>query len=130
MGVCGTAAHRQSVVVIRDVLRDPLTASFVELARAHDLRSAWSHPLVARTGEVLGTFADYRSEPYEPDDEERRSVTAAGRLAALGLERRRDRQALSVAALVDPPPRLAKRGPLLDWMEPGPSHTQSSQARE
>src|SRR3546814_13112727 len=104
MGVCGTAAHRQSVVVIRDVLRDPLTASFVELARAHDLRSAWSHPLVARTGEVLGTFAVYRSEPYEPDDEARRSVTAAGRLAALAIARRHHRQGSRVAAPPPPPP--------------------------
>src|SRR3546814_13478317 len=117
MGVCGTAAHRQSVVVIRDVLRDPLTASFVELARAHDLRPAWSHPLVARTGEVLGTFAVYRSEPYEPDDEKLRSVTAAGRWAALASERRSHRQALSVAALVAPRTCLPTRVPVMDWLD-------------
>ena len=59
--VCGTAAARKERVIVEDTLDDPLTADFVQLATEHDLRSVWSEPLTDAGGEVVGTFAIYRS---------------------------------------------------------------------
>jgi len=113
-GCCGAAAYRRATVVIADTLTDPLTASFVDLARAHDVRACWSHPVVDRTGEVLGTFAVYRSTPYVPEQAERQHVEATASLVGLALERQRAERALAYAAQHDPLTGLPNRVVFLD----------------
>ena len=106
-------------VVVADTESDPLALPFLELTRANDIRSAWSHPLKDRRGEILGTFAVYRDTPHEPSEAERRSVVAAGQLAALAIERQRDEEALRLASLVDPLTGLPNRSQFLLWLEQG-----------
>jgi diguanylate cyclase (GGDEF)-like protein/PAS domain S-box-containing protein len=116
-GACGTAAARNEMVIVTDTLADPLTEAFTELAHQHDLRAVWSQPLTTSVGEVIGTFALYRSEPYEPDADEIRTVLTAGSLAALALERGRTEAALVAAANIDPLTGLANRALFLDQLE-------------
>ncbi len=116
MGACGTAAARREEVVVADVLTDPLTAAFRDLAREHQFRSTWSHPLVDRDGQILGTFAVHTPAPHDPGYDQRRLVRGAGRLAALAIERRRYEEALTLAALVDPLTALPNRAGFLDWL--------------
>jgi diguanylate cyclase (GGDEF)-like protein/PAS domain S-box-containing protein len=99
--VCGTAAHRGEIVVVRDTEDDPLVEGFGELAAAHRIRSVWSHPLTRSTGEVVGTFAIYRSHPHEPDEAELAAVAASASLASLAIERSIDEEALTAAATID-----------------------------
>jgi diguanylate cyclase (GGDEF)-like protein/PAS domain S-box-containing protein len=113
-GACGTAAARHEVVVVHDVLRDPLTAAFTDLAVTHGLRSVWSHPLLNAAGEILGTFALYRPERHRPDRTELRTVQAAASLAALAIERSDAQEALAAAALVDPLTGLPNRARFLE----------------
>ena len=47
--------------------------------------SVWSHPLLSANGDVLGTFAVYRSEPHTPTRAEIAVVTALEEIAALGV---------------------------------------------
>ena len=110
---CGTAAARGEDVVITDVFADPLTEDFVELARRHDLRSVWSHPLFSAAGQLLGTFAVYRANVHSPAPEERRAVAAAGSIAAVALERANAEKALTAAARIDPLTGLANRATFL-----------------
>ena len=56
---CGTAAARGEVVIVEDILSDPLTAAFAEIGRQFGLASVWSQPLRQADGEVLGTVAVY-----------------------------------------------------------------------
>lgn len=114
VGACGTAAARGEDVIVADVLNDILTADFIELAKAHDLRSVWSHPLFSAGGQLLGTFAVYRSEVHTPTAEERRSLAAAGSIAAVALERALAEKALTAAARVDPLTGLANRATFLN----------------
>ena len=116
-GACGTAAARNQMVIVNDTLADPLTGEFTALAREHDLRAVWSHPLTTSDGEVIGTFAMYRSEPYSPDADEIRTVLTAGSLAALALERGRTEAALVAAANIDPLTGLANRALFLEELE-------------
>src|SRR5690606_28810411 len=46
-GSCGTAAHRESRVVVTDIERDPLWAEYRELARLYGLAACWSEPIRA-----------------------------------------------------------------------------------
>src|SRR5262249_40163097 len=111
---CGTAAATGELVVVDDTFIHPFTAAFVELAREHRLRSVWSHPLTKASGEVLGTFAVYRSVVHTPRKAEIRSVQGAGRLAALAIERSQAESALLLAANVDPLTGLPNRARFLE----------------
>jgi diguanylate cyclase (GGDEF)-like protein/PAS domain S-box-containing protein len=113
IAACGTAAARGEDVVVSDVFNDVLTADFVELAKVHELHSVWSHPLFSAAGQLLGTFAVYRSEVHTPSPEERRAVSAAGSIAAVALERSLAEKALTAAARVDPLTGLANRATFL-----------------
>ena len=113
VGACGTAAARGEEVVVEDVRGDALTADFVELAQMHELRSVWSRPLFSAAGQLLGTFAVYRSDVHTPTSEERRAVSAAGSIAAVALERSLAEKALTAAARIDPLTGLANRATFL-----------------
>jgi len=117
MGACGTAAARGEVVVVTDVFNDRLTESFVELAKAHDLRAVWSHPLYNASGQLLGTFAVYRSDIHGPSPEERHAVSAASSIAAVAIERALTEKALTAAARIDPLTGLANRATFLSALD-------------
>jgi c-di-GMP-specific phosphodiesterase len=114
MGACGTAAARGQIVAVKDVLADPLTKSFVELANRFHLGAVWSYPLLTPSGEVLGTFAVYRHRPHTPSDGERRFVSNAANLAAVAIDRSRSASALQVAANIDSLTSLPNRARFLE----------------
>jgi c-di-GMP-specific phosphodiesterase len=116
MGACGTAAARAQVVAVKDVLTDPLTKSFVDLAERFGLGAVWSYPLLTPGGEVLGTFAVYRHRPHTPSDGERRFVSNAANLAALAIDRARSASALQVAANLDSLTGLPNRSRFLEMV--------------
>ncbi|MFQ5570318.1 MAG: PAS domain S-box protein, partial [Rhodothermales bacterium] len=93
-GSCGTAAFRKETVIVSDVATDPLWTDYRALALPHGLRACWSTPIIATTGEVLGTFAVYYPEPTEPDPDHRQLVSMLKRPAAIAIERHRSEQQL------------------------------------
>jgi c-di-GMP-specific phosphodiesterase len=127
-GACETAAALNEMVVVADTLTDPLTKTFVDLAVDHGLRSVWSHPLATKEGEVIGTFAVYRSTPHRPDDSEIRTVMTAGSLAALALERGLTEAALTAAANVDPLTGMPNRARFLEQLSAELQHPDSTVA--
>ena len=85
-GSCGTAAFLGRPVIAADVATDPHWADFKDVAMEHDLRSCWSTPILAADGgAVLGTFAVYRSEVWEPDEAAVRLVSRFTYLAAVAI---------------------------------------------
>jgi diguanylate cyclase (GGDEF)-like protein/PAS domain S-box-containing protein len=89
-GSCGTAAYHKQQVVVTDITTDPLWADYRGLAAAHGLRACWSTPILARPGNLLGTFANYFQEPRGPAAEELALVSSAAHIARIALEKRRD----------------------------------------
>lgn len=89
-GSCGTAAFRQQVVIVRDILTDPLWADYRELARAHNLRACWSTPIASAGGKLYGTFAFYSAEVHGPTHEEREAMNLLVNTAALVLDRHQE----------------------------------------
>jgi len=63
---CGRAAHLGQIVVVEDVLTEPLLAPYRPLAAAHGVRACWSFPLHSPGGRVLGTLAFYHPSPVAP----------------------------------------------------------------
>jgi diguanylate cyclase (GGDEF)-like protein len=87
-GSCGTAAHRREVVVVADIMGDPLWDDCRELAAAHGLRSCWSSPILSHRGALLGTFALYSRQVREPTAIEARLVESATQMARIAIERK------------------------------------------
>jgi len=109
VGACGTAAATLRPVIVEDTLTDPKTADFIGVAKAHNLRSVWSLPLLDAQSRVVGTFALYREQPHVPDADEQAGVAAVAGIAGLAIERFRTERALTEAAQRDPLTSLANR---------------------
>ena len=96
-GSCGTAAFRRERVCVRDIAHDPLWDDYRDLAARHKLSACTSLPLVAATGQVLGTIAMYYRVPHEPEPDDERLIVLARDMALIAIERdraRHDMQAL------------------------------------
>jgi PAS domain S-box-containing protein len=96
-GSCGTAIYRKQPVVVSDIASDPLWADCRHLALPHGLRACWSTPIPAQDGSMLGTFAIYYGEVRTPDAQHLQLISHAVHLAALAIERDRDRIELRAA---------------------------------
>jgi two-component system cell cycle sensor histidine kinase PleC len=84
-GSCGTAVHLDEAVIAVDVTTDPRWEAYRDLAHEHRLRACWSSPI--RCGaQVVGTFAVYHAEPYEPDARDDELVRRFTHLASLAVE--------------------------------------------
>ena len=92
VGSCGTAAYTGQRVVVEDIQTDPLWADFKDLAAEAGLAACWSQPVRLADGEVAGSFAIYHRAPSAPTDEDVAFIEAAAELAALAIERDRDRR--------------------------------------
>jgi PAS domain S-box-containing protein len=89
-GSCGTAAFTGRPVVASDVTTDQNWVEFRNVATTHGLRSCWSTPIVAAEGgEVLGTFAVYKTKVWAPDRVAVRLVERFTYLAAVAIEHHR-----------------------------------------
>lgn len=84
-GSCGTAVHEGAPVIAVDVTTDPRWVQFRALAADAGLRACWSSPIRCRD-EVVGTFAVYHDEPYEPGDRDAELVRRFTHLASLAIE--------------------------------------------
>ena len=107
-GSCGTAAFRKERVVVSDIMTDPLWEDYRELARRFHLGACWSEPIQSESGKVLGTFALYFGEPYQPGDEELDLLREAAQLAGIAIEHTNAKRAVqqSEAALRESHGRL------------------------
>ena len=90
-GSCGAAVYRRQLVITDDIASDPCWQQLHDVALEYGLRACWSIPLISPHGDVLGTFAIYNREPGSPDDDHLQLIGTLGQLAAIAIERRRDR---------------------------------------
>jgi signal transduction histidine kinase len=89
-GSCGTAAFRRERVVSFDVQEDPLWEAFRAFAAQHNIRSAWSTPLLSPAdGTLLGVFGMYYPDTRAPSEDDLALVDHYVHLAAIAVERHR-----------------------------------------
>ena len=91
-GSCGTAMYRREAVVVSDILQDPLWEPYREVAESYGFRACWSTPILAHSGQALGSFAMYCGEPRGPSRAETRALEMATHLAGIAMERKLARE--------------------------------------
>lgn len=88
VGSCGTAAHSGQRVVVNDIQNHPYWTAYRVLAQQANLAACWSQPILAASGQVLGTFAIYHREPHTPTATDIALIEQCARLVSLAIERR------------------------------------------
>jgi len=99
-GSCGTAAFTGHRAVVEDISTHPWWTNYKDLAARAGLGACWSQPIISSEGRVLGTFAIYHAKPTAPNDDDIWLIETEANLAALAIEKDRDRSRLELAASV------------------------------
>ena len=93
-GSCAAAVYLDRQVLVADVGKDPFWLERREAALGAGLRAAWSTPIKAAGGHVLGSLGVYRAEPGLPTPAESQVMARAAQLAGIAIERRLAEEAL------------------------------------
>ena len=97
---CGAAAFTKQRVLVPDISNDPRWPDDARnLTLSHGFSAAWSEPLIAKNGEVLGTFAMFYPEPRTPRSSEIELIAAASHIALIAIELDRSQLALKNALI-------------------------------
>jgi len=89
LGTCSHAAVTNTVVITPDIDACARWAPLKALPLGLGLKAAWSQPILAHDGQVLGTFGTYFRECRGPTSLERRLVETLVQTAALAIEHKR-----------------------------------------
>jgi diguanylate cyclase (GGDEF)-like protein/PAS domain S-box-containing protein len=97
---CGHAAFTGERMVVEDIQSHPFWAAMRDVAAQAGVHSCWAEPIRLSTGEVIGTFAIYRTRPKAPQAHEIEFIESAARLAGIAIERQHKDAELKIAAQV------------------------------
>ena len=97
VGVSGSAAFHRTRIVCENIFAHPMGARFHAFARTAGIASGWSEPIIASTGELLGTFAAYHPETGAASDEHSELLRLASQLAALIISQHRSAEKLDAS---------------------------------
>jgi diguanylate cyclase (GGDEF)-like protein/PAS domain S-box-containing protein len=93
-GSCAAAVYLDRQVLVADIANDPFWADPSEAALRAGLRAAWSTPIKAAAGHVLGALGVYRAAVGLPTAAESQIMARAAQLAGIAIERHIAEEAL------------------------------------
>ncbi len=93
-GSCSAAVYLSRQVTVADIETDALWEFRREAAQHAGLRAAWSAPIVASDGKVVGTFAVYQRQPGVPLSRDHELMSRMTQIAGIAIERRSAEDAL------------------------------------
>ena len=93
-GSCAAAVYLERQVLVADIATDPFWSEASEAALRAGLRAAWSTPIKAAAGHVLGALGVYRAAVGLPTAAESQLMSRAAQLAGIAIERHIAEEAL------------------------------------
>ncbi|MDE2349909.1 MAG: PAS domain S-box protein [Gammaproteobacteria bacterium] len=93
-GSCAACVDGGRAVVVADIETDAAWEWRREAAAYAGLRAAWSAPILAADGTVVGTVAIYRREAGAPDERDLELALRMAQIAGIAIERREAEDAL------------------------------------
>jgi len=93
-GSCAAAVYLARQITVADIETDAFWEFRREAARHAALRAAWSTPIVASDGRVVGTLAVYRGHPGVPSARDHELMSRMAQIAGIAIERRGAEDAL------------------------------------
>lgn len=98
VGSCGTAAYKNTQVIVENINTSPLWQDFKELALQFNLQSCWSTPIISTNAQVLGSFAIYHDHPKAPSNKDLELIDYFVNFSSIALEKKIN--SLKVDALI------------------------------
>ena len=96
-GASGTAAFRQSMVMVEDMATDSLVVDYREFARVAGISNACSLPLIAPEGDLLGVLSIYRSKPGPVTEHQVALLTQSSQMLSLVMTQGKNTQRVDEA---------------------------------
>jgi diguanylate cyclase (GGDEF)-like protein/PAS domain S-box-containing protein len=93
-GSCSAAVYLARQITVVDIETDALWEYRREAARHAGLRAAWSTPIVASGGGIVGTFSVYQREPGVASGRDQELMSRMAQIAGIAIERRSAEDAL------------------------------------
>src|SRR5271165_5983772 len=93
-GSCSAAVYLSRQVTVADIETDAFWEFRREAAGRAELRAAWSVPIVASDGKVVGTFAVYQRQAGVPHSRDQELMLRMAQIAGIAIERRAAEDAL------------------------------------
>jgi diguanylate cyclase (GGDEF)-like protein/PAS domain S-box-containing protein len=93
-GSCSAAVYLSRQVTVADIETDALWEFRREAAQHAGLRGAWTAPILASNGQVLGAFAVYQPQPGVPSTRDCELMSRTTQIAGIAIERRSAEDAL------------------------------------
>jgi diguanylate cyclase (GGDEF)-like protein/PAS domain S-box-containing protein len=93
-GSCAAAVYLSRQVTVADIETDALWEYRREAARHAGLSAAWSAPIVASDGAIVGTFSVYQRQPGLPLSRDHELMSRMSQIAGIAIERRSAEDAL------------------------------------
>jgi diguanylate cyclase (GGDEF)-like protein/PAS domain S-box-containing protein len=93
-GSSAAAAHLGRQVTAADITTDPLWQHRRDAAAHAGLRGAWSAPIAASDGAIIGTFSVYVRQPGLPLPRDHELMSRMAQIAGIAIERRSGEDAL------------------------------------
>ncbi len=93
-GSCSAAVYLSRQVTVADIETDALWEFRRDAAQHAGLRSAWSAPILASDGQVVGTFAVYQRQTGVPMARDHELMSRMTQIAGIAIERRGAEDAL------------------------------------
>jgi len=93
-GSCAAAAYLSRQVTVADIENDALWEYRREAARHAGFRAAWSAPIIASDGIIVGTLSAYQRQPGMPLSRDHELMLRMSQLAGIAIERRSAEDAL------------------------------------
>jgi diguanylate cyclase (GGDEF)-like protein/PAS domain S-box-containing protein len=93
-GSCSAAVYLSRQITVADIDTDALWEFRREAAQHAGLRAAWSAPILASDGKVVGTFAVYQRQPGVPLSRDHELMSRMTQIAGIAIERRSAEDAL------------------------------------
>lgn len=93
-GSCAAAVHLGRQVLVSDIATDAFWEERRQIALAAGVRAAWSLPIKAASGKVLGALGVFRADVGLPTSSEADTMAHAAQLAGIAIERRLSEEAL------------------------------------
>ncbi|CAM3188116.1 PAS domain S-box protein [Deinococcus deserti] len=83
---CVRTAYSGEITIVEDTRTDPQYQPFLSLILPNQLVSAWSIPIIGRSGVCLGSFAMYHREVRTPTEKDITVLKQAALIAAIAIE--------------------------------------------
>ena len=93
-GSCAAAVYLARQVTVADIETDALWEFRRDAALHAGVRAAWSTPILASDGRVVGTFAVHRRQPGIPGPRDHELMSRMAQIAGIAIERRGAEDAL------------------------------------